>query len=126
MWNTILTLFKLDLKARFGSTNVLSTKEHIKRFLNIVFSILLYGVLVALIYFLTDMFVNNGQLGKEFLVLVTFIALIGLTIIGTGNVVKNLYFSGDNELLLRFPVSGKEVLIAKSIYCFISNMVICS
>lgn len=125
MWNTILTLFKLDLKARFGSTNVLSTKEHIKRFLNIVFSILLYGVLVALIYFLTDMFVNNGQLGKEFLVLVTFIALIGLTIIGTGNVVKNLYFSGDNELLLRFPVSGKEVLIAKSIYCFISNMVIC-
>ncbi len=125
MWTTVLTLFKLDLKAKYGSTNVLSAKEHIKRVLNVIFSILLYGVLVLLFYFLTDMFVNNGQLGNEFLVIVTFIALVLLTLIGTGNVVKNLYFSGDNELLLRFPVSGREVLIAKSIYCFISNLIIC-
>lgn len=122
---TIWTLFKLDLKSRHGSTKAISTKDHLKRFFNIVLSIVLYAVLIAVFYYLTEMFVVKSQLGFEFLVIVTFVALILLTIVGTGNVVKNLYFSGDNELLLRFPVSGKDVLIAKSIYCFVSNLIIC-
>lgn len=122
---TIWTLFKLDLKSRHGSTKAISTKDHLKRFFNIVLSVVLYVVLIAVFYYLTEMFVVKSQLGFEFLVIVTFVALILLTIVGTGNVVKNLYFSGDNELLLRFPVSGKDVLIAKSIYCFVSNLIIC-
>lgn len=122
---TIWTLFKLDLKSRHGSTKAISTKDHLKRFFNIVLSVVLYAVLIAVFYYLTEMFVVKSQLGFEFLVIVTFVALILLTIVGTGNVVKNLYFSGDNELLLRFPVSGKDVLIAKSIYCFVSNLIIC-
>lgn len=122
---TVWTLFKLDLKSRHGSTKAISTKDHLKRFFNIVLSVVLYVVLIAVFYYLTEMFVVKSQLGFEFLVIVTFVALILLTIAGTGNVVKNLYFSGDNELLLRFPVSGKDVLIAKSIYCFVSNLIIC-
>lgn len=122
---TVWTLFKLDLKSRHGSTKAISTKDHLKRFFNVALSIVLYAVLIAVFYYLTEMFVVKSQLGFEFLVIVTFVALILLTIVGTGNVVKNLYFSGDNELLLRFPVSGKDVLIAKSIYCFVSNLVIC-
>lgn len=122
---TVWTLFKLDLKSRHGSTKAISTKDHLKRFFNIVLSVVLYVVLIAVFYYLTEMFVVKSQLGFEFLVIVTFVALILLTIVGTGNVVKNLYFSGDNELLLRFPVSGKDVLIAKSIYCFVSNLIIC-
>ena len=122
---TVWTLFKLDLKSRHGSTKAISTKDHLKRFFNIVLSVVLYAVLIAVFYYLTEMFVVKSQLGFEFLVIVTFVALILLTIVGTGNVVKNLYFSGDNELLLRFPVSGKDVLIAKSIYCFVSNLIIC-
>lgn len=122
---TVWTLFKLDLKSRHGSTKAISTKDHLKRYFNIVLSVVLYAVLIAVFYYLTEMFVVKSQLGFEFLVIVTFVALILLTIVGTGNVVKNLYFSGDNELLLRFPVSGKDVLIAKSIYCFVSNLIIC-
>ena len=122
---TVWTLFKLDLKSRHGSTKAISTKDHLKRFFNVALSIVLYAVLIAVFYYLTEMFVVKSQLGFEFLVIVTFVALILLTIVGTGNVVKNLYFSGDNELLLRFPVSGKDVLIAKSIYCFVSNLIIC-
>lgn len=42
----------------------------------------------------------------------------------TATLIKALYYSGDNEILLRFPVNGTQIFIAKSIFVFISNFLI--
>ena len=70
------------------------------------------------------MFVRRSDMPFEFLVVAMTFTVCVTTVVAIGNVVKNLYLSGDNELLLRFPVNGKEILLAKSIYCFIHNVVI--
>lgn len=123
-WASIKSLLRLELRARFGSKVEISTKDKIMKGVNIVFTLAIYAVLVTGIYFLTDMFVKRSSLRFEFLVLATLFTMSVSTLVAIGNVVKNLYMSGDNELLLRFPVSGTEILIAKSLYCFIHNVII--
>ena len=76
------------------------------------------------IYFLASMFISRSNMPFEFLVLAMTFTVCVTTLVSTGNVIKNLYMNGDNELLLRFPVSGKEILLSKSIYCFVHNVVI--
>lgn len=123
-WASVKSLLRLELRSRFGSKVESSVKSKIMKSLNVLFTVVIYGILVAGIYFLTEMFVKRSNLTFEFLVLSTVFTMVLTTAVAIGNVVKNLYMSGDNELLLRFPVSGKEILLAKSIYCFIHNVII--
>lgn len=123
-WLSIKTLLRLELRSRFGSRVETPVKTHIGRELNILFTLIVYGILVLGIYYLADMFIVRSELRYEFLVFSTVFTMVIATAVAIGNVVKNLYMSGDNELLLRFPVNGAEILIAKSIYCFIHNLII--
>ena len=123
-WLSIKTLLRLELRSRFGSRVETPVKTHIGRAVNLLFTLIVYGILVLGIYYLADMFIVRSELRYEFLVFATVFTMVIATAVATGNVVKNLYMSGDNELLLRFPVSGAEILIAKSIYCFIHNLII--
>lgn len=123
-WLSIKTLLRLELRSRFGSRVETPVKTHIGRALNILFTLIVYGILVLGIYYLADMFIVRSELRYEFLVFSTMFTMVIATAVAIGNVVKNLYMSGDNELLLRFPVNGAEILIAKSIYCFIHNLII--
>lgn len=125
MRTNISTLFKLELKSRYGDTKKLSSFEHFKRFVNIVFLSVLYCLYCVAVYFLTQIFVARSGLQFEFLVLVSCLTLVFMTIVCTGSVVKNLYFTGDNELLLRFPISGMEIFVSKSIYVFVQHMLTC-
>ena len=123
-WTSIKTLLRLELRSRFGSRVETPVKTQIGRALNILFTLVVYAILVTGIYYLAEMFIVRSELRFEFLVFATIFTMGVATIVAIGNVVKNLYMSGDNELLLRFPVSGAELLIAKSIYCFLHNLVI--
>lgn len=123
-WLSIKTLLRLELRSRFGSRVETPVKTRIGRALNILFTLIVYGILVLGIYYLADMFIVRSELRYEFLVFSTVFTMVIATAVAIGNVVKNLYMSGDNELLLRFPVNGAEILIAKSIYCFIHNLII--
>lgn len=123
-WLSIKTLLRLELRSRFGSRVETPVNTHIGRALNILFTLIVYGILVLGIYYLADMFIVRSELRYEFLVFSTVFTMVIATAVAIGNVVKNLYMSGDNELLLRFPVNGAEILIAKSIYCFIHNLII--
>ena len=123
-WTSIKTLLRLELRSRFGSRVETPVKTQIGRALNILFTLIVYAILVTGIYYLAEMFIVRSELRFEFLVFATIFTMGVATIVAIGNVVKNLYMSGDNELLLRFPVSGAEILIAKSIYCFLHNLVI--
>lgn len=123
-WTSIKTLLRLELRSRFGSRVETPVKTQIGRALNILFTLIVYAILVTGISYLAEMFIVRSELRFEFLVFATIFTMGVATIVAIGNVVKNLYMSGDNELLLRFPVSGAEILIAKSIYCFLHNLVI--
>ena len=123
---SVRTLFKLDLLSRFGSTHKRGVRYRIWQYSNYLFLAFVYAVLLVGIYYLTDMFVKNSPLRLEYLVLVATITITIATIISTGTVIKNLYQNGDNEMLLRFPVSGKEILVAKSIYCYLHNLIVCA
>lgn len=124
---SVRTLFRLDLKSRYGTTNTDKNawKQTLGHVGNAVFFLLVYAVLIVGIYYLTNVFVTRSGLRMEFLVIVATLTISLATIVATGNVIKNLYQNGDNEMLLRFPVSGKEILVAKSIYCYLHNFVVC-
>jgi len=122
---SVRTLFKLDLLSRFGSTHKRGVKYRILQYSNYLFFVAIYALLIYGIYMLTKMFVTEGGLTTEFLTIDATITLVLATAISTGTVIKNLYQNGDNEMLLRFPVSGKEILVAKTIYCYLHNLIVC-
>ena len=121
---SVKTLVRLEMRARFGSRVDTTPKDKAGKALGIIFTLAIYAILVTGIYFLAAMFVRRSDMPFEFLVVAMTFTVCVTTVVAIGNVVKNLYLSGDNELLLRFPVNGKEILLAKSIYCFIHNVVI--
>lgn len=123
-WQSVLTLFRLDLRSRKDATGELTKKDKALKAMNIIFGAVVYALLVVGIYFLSRMFVVRAGLRIEFLTIATLLTMGISTVVAIGNVVKNLYMNGDNELLLRFPVNGTEILIAKSIYCAIHNFVV--
>ncbi len=122
---SVRTLFRLDLKSRFGSVQKIGVSKRIMQILGYVFFAAIYALLIVGIYFLTNMFVEKSGLRLEYLVMIATATILIATAIATSTVVKNLYQNGDNEMLLRFPVSGKEILLSKSIYCFLHNFVVC-
>ena len=123
---SVKTLFRLDLLSRFGSTHKRGVKYRIMQYSNYLFFVAIYALLIYGIYFLTKMFAGDGGLRIEFLTIATTITMVIATAISTGTVIKNLYQNGDNEMLLRFPVSGKEILVSKTIYCYLHNLIVCA
>ncbi|MBR4800877.1 MAG: hypothetical protein IK048_04345 [Clostridia bacterium] len=124
-FQSVKTLFKLDLKSRFGTTQKIGVKNRLMQVSNYLFFAVVYAVLILGIVYLSKIFINKANLEIGFLTLSTMVTMLLATAISTGTVIKNLYMNGDNELLLRFPVSGTEVLVSKSIYCYIHNLVVC-
>ena len=123
--SSLKALIRLDLRSRFGTRKDISKKELIGKIANWTFTIVLYGFFLFFVYEMTDIFVKRSGLGYEWLVMVTCATMIIATIVSIVTVIKNLYLTGDNELLLQFPVTSAEILLSKSIYCFIHNVVVC-
>jgi len=107
------TLFRLELKSRFGTRG---DSKPIATALKIT----LFVVLFALVYFLyifgviqlVAMF-DLYNMNTEFLVLFIALSMLILVVFGISSVIKNLFRSGDNELLMRFPVSAGAVFASK-------------
>ena len=124
-WQSVKTLFRLDLRSRKDVSRELTAKDKAMKVVNAIFGIVLYAMLVAGIYFFTNMFVERAELSLEHFLSIANLITIGVsTVVAVSTVVKNLYMNGDNELLFRFPVSGAEILIAKSIYCALHNLIV--
>lgn len=124
-WQSVRTLFRLDVRSRKDVAHELKKKDKAMKVMNFIFGVVLYAMLVVGIYFFTNMFVKKANLGLEYFLSVANLLTIGVsTVVAISTVVKNLYMNGDNELLLRFPVSGTEILIAKSIYCALHNFLV--
>ena len=108
-----LTLFRLEMKSRFGAKG---TGKPFFTVLKIMVALVLIGLVYAAYVFgvkqLVAMFWLYGM-GTEFLVLFIALSQLILTVFGISSVIKNLFRSGDNELLMRFPVTPVAVFASK-------------
>lgn len=108
-----LTLFRLEMKSRFGARG---TGKPFLTVLKVLVALVLVGLVYAAYIFgikqLVSMFYLYGM-GNEFLILFIAFSLLILTLFGISSVIKNLFRSGDNELLMRFPVSPQAVFASK-------------
>ncbi|MDD4316561.1 MAG: hypothetical protein PHC84_05325 [Clostridia bacterium] len=121
--NNIITMLRHEFRGRLGVGRKASPKSWGVFFLNGAVSLLMYALFVGIIYFVTNMLLNGRiVLHYEFLVLASALSMIIQIATSTGSLVKNLYYDGDNELLLRFPVDGLEIFVSKSIFVFIKNV----
>lgn len=116
--NSIKALLRLELKAKFGSINLREWKSVVKLFVILSFSILIYTVYIfGAKSFLISFYIYD----MEFIFLILFMTLADTLLFfsGISTIGKSLFFSGDNEILLRFPVKGTDVFVSKIILVFI-------
>jgi len=112
MSESVKALLKLEFKAKFGSFNLKEVKSIIKLSAVILFSLLIY---IVYIYGARSFLLSFYIYDKQYIFLVLFIGLVEIILFfaGVSSIVKSLFFSGDNEILLRFPVKGSEVFVSK-------------
>lgn len=107
------TLFRLELKARFGARGMGNPVfTVIKTLIFLALVLLVYMAYIFGVKQLIEMFYLY-DMSTEFLVLFISISQVLLVLFGISSVIKNLFRSGDNELLMRFPVSAVSVFAAK-------------
>ncbi|MDR3185460.1 MAG: hypothetical protein LBU04_01420 [Christensenellaceae bacterium] len=123
--NSILTILKFDILSKIGMGRKITKQAIISLIINIFFSLVIYTVFITGLYFISAITLSGiVPIPYEYLVVTTGAAMIIETIVCTGILVKNLYYDGENELLLRFPVDGGQIFTAKAIFAFLSNFAI--
>lgn len=119
----IYTLVKSLFKRSMPRVPSFTTKSIIK---SIVQSIISFVFIIGLIYFLTfilTQIINTFvrlRLHNVYLSFIFFIILLVLIIVAVYLIVRNLYFSKDNELYLKLPIKKRDLFISKLIYIYIT------
>ena len=123
MNGNIRTLLRLEIKNRFSNYSLTDFKSYLK----LLFTIVLLGAVIYAIYWVAglffEMFETGGMLYEALVLLVTAI-FIFMLFTGISNTIKVLYYKGDNEILMRYPVSGAEVFISKTLFLFLSQFIV--
>ena len=119
----IKTLLKLEIKNRFSNYSLNSVKSYFKLFTTLVLlAAVVYGVYwVAELFF--EMFDKAGIIYEALVMLVSAV-FIFMCVAGVSSNIKVLYYKGDNEILMRYPVSGEEVFISKTLFLFINQVLV--
>lgn len=123
MNGNIRTLLRLEIKNRFSNYSLTDFKSYLK----LLFTIVLLGAVIYAIYWVAglffEMFETGGMLYEALVLLVTAV-FIFMLFTGISNTIKVLYYKGDNEILMRYPVSGAEVFISKTLFLFLSQFIV--
>lgn len=123
MNGNIRTLLRLEIKNRFSNYSLTDFKSYLK----LLFTIVLLGAVIYAIYWVAglffEMFETGGMLYEALVLLVTAI-FIFMLFTGISSTIKVLYYKGDNEILMRYPVSGAEVFISKTLFLFLSQFIV--
>lgn len=123
--NNFLVTLKMEFRGTFNLGKNPTKKAWRLFALNLFFSAIIYAVVVAGIYFVCKMILQgNIPMNYEYLSLATFVSMLVQFISASGQLVKVLYYDSDNELLIRFPLEGIELFLAKSIFVYINTLII--
>ncbi len=120
------TLVMLQLKDKIDFSFLKSKK---KTLFKVIYSILLFTGLTALITIMFSLIVKFGIFSflqtinfRAFLVLMTILFLLSFFSCLV-NVTKMLYFSKDNPVLMTMPVSNGTIFASKLIVCFVYEII---
>lgn len=121
--SNLKALLRLELKSRFSQKGVPKKNLALKYTFGGIFALAVYAVYGYLMYYLVQMF-HLYEYDYSLLLMFTFLSQLVLIGFGISSVNKNLFFSGDNELLLRFPVNSRTMFICKNTVLLIMYSVV--
>lgn len=123
--NNFLITLKMEFRSIFNLGKDPNRKAWGLFALNMTFSAIIYAVVVVGIYFVCKMILQGSMpMNYEYLAIATFVSMLVQFISATGQLVKVLYFDTDNELLIRFPLEGIELFLAKAVFVYINTLII--
>ena len=123
MNGNIRTLLRLEIKNRFSNYSLSDYKSYFKLFGTLV----LTGAIIYALYWVAGLFFEMFEAGGllyEALVLLVSLIFLFMLFTGVSSTIKVLYYKGDNEILMRYPVSGAEVFISKTLFLFLTQFVV--
>ena len=117
--NNFLITLKMEIRGQFGLSGVNGKKAIGGLILNLVFDAIIYAVFIFGTYFMSKMILRGSvPMRYEYLVVATLASMVVELAASTGGLIKTLYYDVDNELLLRFPIDGMELFLAKATFVF--------
>lgn len=121
--NNFLITLKMEIRGQFGLSGVNGKKAIGGLILNLVFDAIIYAVFIFGTYFMSKMILRGSvPMRYEYLVVATLASMVVELAASTGGLIKTLYYDVDNELLLRFPIDGMELFLAKATFVFLKNV----
>ena len=122
--NSLKTLVKMQLRDKIDFSWVKNKKEVLRKS---IFAILQFAIITALIYII--LFIFSGPIGlftydesAKIMILIMTICLTLSFISCTAKLMKNLYFSDDNRVLITFPVNANKIFVSKIIVYYIYEL----
>lgn len=116
----LLSLIRLEFALKFPKFDK-SKKLYVKIFDTIAILIGV-GIVAALIMFMFKNIISiclRSDLGNEFIIFFILIVQLVQLFFGLGLLTKTLFFNSDSASLLKLPVSGEKIFVAKSLFAFI-------
>ena len=118
--NKLLTLVLMQLKNKLD-LNVKNNKKQVLR--TVLFSVLKFAIIAGIVYlllYLSSFFglFYNSDFSRVMVIVLTIslaLSLISCTI----ELMRNLYFSEDNKVLITFPVDSNKIFISKLIVFYL-------
>ena len=115
----IRTLLRLEMKNRMKGN---STSKY--SWLKVIWYPILVAGAIYGIYYVGQLFFemfDKANIAYEALVILYTVFFLFMCFIGTSSTIKVLYYKGDNEILMRYPVSGTEVFVSKTLFLIITQ-----
>lgn len=124
MSNFLITL-KMEFRGYFGLGKNPKRKEWSSFAINLILDAIIYCIFLMAVYFISSMVLTGSvPMRYEYLVVATLVSMFVQLFTSTGKLIKVLYYDVDNELLLRFPIDGMELYLAKAAFVLINDMII--
>lgn len=126
---TIWTLIKIQFKSRVALKKDKTVKEKIKFGVLITLGLLVFGGFIGLYYMLAGQFVSDDprhDLGREFLIFTIIIFQVIQTIFLIPSMLKRLDITNERELLLKLPITHKQIFLSKTIVSYVMEVIFAS
>jgi ABC-2 type transport system permease protein len=115
----LLTMIKLEFALKFPRID--KGKRLFVRILDgiaILLGLFLIGALILFVFYSLLSLCIKGDLVQEFLVFFIFLIQVLQLLFGLSLLTKTLYFSSDSASLLKLPVSGEKIFLAKIFFAY--------
>ena len=119
---TVLKLFKLQIDNRY---DILKTSNLKKMILQIVkYLILIFAITIVFGIVFFRIFLLGFKINAELIGIVLLITQLISLFFAIGNILTNLYFSKENELLMVLPATPNQLFVSKILVIYLQEMIV--